>query len=138
MFISQDELKTNMRPEEVNLLSRGDSTLVDSAISRAIDLTKGYLSRFDTDQIFGATGAQRSDLVVGLVKDIATYYLCTLGGVGADYDRKRDVYDAAISSLRDIQRGEASFGLPEKANPEEPGKSGLVYFSSNRKRTQHF
>ena len=136
MFLTKEDLQSHLRNELQDLITRGDDTIIAAAIDGAVAEAKGYLGRFDTERIFRAEGAERNDLLLIFIKDIATYHLINLTSPGIHYDRREKRYDRAVEWLKAVQRGDVSPDLPKTEDAETQG--GLVYYLSNPKRAQHF
>ncbi|WP_294596283.1 phage protein Gp36 family protein [uncultured Rikenella sp.] len=137
MFLTPDDLRTHLREEHAELISRADETIITAALSGAIAEARGYLTAYDTETIFAATGEARDPLLLIFCKDIAVYHLINLCAAGNYYDRRQARYERAVAWLRGVQKGEIVPDLPKK-NPDEGVSSGPFYFSSNPKRTTHF
>ena len=136
MFLTKEDLQSHLRNELQDLITRGDDTIIAAAIDGAVAEAKGYLGRFDTERIFRAEGAERNDLLLIFIKDIATYHLINPSSPGIHSDRREKRYDRAVQWLKAVQRCDVSPDLPKTEDAETQG--GLVYYSSNPKRAQHF
>lgn len=138
-FLTQEELKTHIRDEHVELLSRGDDTIVAAAIDGAIEEAWGELvNLYDAEDIFSKEGDQRNALLLIMVKNIAVYHFIVLTHSGGYLERWQKLYDRAVQWLKDAGRGETSPRLPRKKDEEGNPQAGLIYSSSNPKRGQHF
>lgn len=137
MFLTPDDLKTHLRDEHAELISRADATIITAALTGAVAEAKGYLTSYDTDAIFAASGDARDPLLLIFCKDIAVYHLINLCAAGTYYERKEKRYEQAVAWLKGVQRGEIVPDLPKKPAVEGT-QPGPFYFSSNTKRTTHF
>lgn len=136
MFLTLEELKTHVYGENIDAITREDDTIVTAAVDGAISEAKGYLSDYDSDNIFGATGSSRNALLLIFVKDIAVWHLINLSNPGIDFDLRQKRYDAAIAWLKGVQKGNISPDLPKQAiSAENPG---MISYGSNPKRIQHY
>ena len=133
-YLSTTELKTHLYNENIEVISRGDNTIIEAAIDAAISEAKGYLSAYDTLLIFAAEGAARNALLLTFVKDIATWHFLVLCNAGVEIKLRQDRYERAIAWLKAVQKGDGSADLPEK----EDDPAGVIKFGSNPKRNQHF
>ncbi|MEG1464800.1 MAG: phage protein Gp36 family protein [Mucinivorans sp.] len=137
MYLSNEELRTHLRSEYTDLISRGDQTLLTAAIDGAVAEAAGYLSSFDTDKIFTTVGAARNSLLLIFVKDIAVYHFINLCGGGVYYERREKRYEQAIAWLRGVQKGVITPSLPPRI--DELGKQSTpILIASNPKRGNHF
>ena len=102
MFLTKEDLQSHLRNELQDLITRGDDTIIAAAIDGAVAEAKGYLGRFDTERIFRAEGAERNDLLLIFIKDIATYHLINLTSPGIHYDRREKRYDRAVEWLKAV------------------------------------
>lgn len=133
-FLTQEELKTHLYAENIDVITREDDTLVVAAIDAAIQEAKGYFSAFDKDAIFAAEGTERNALLLTFVKDIAAWHLINLCNAGSDMKLRQDRYERAIAWLKGVQKGDISPDLPVAAGEAV----GTIVFGSNEKRNQHF
>lgn len=138
MFIEIDDLKTHLREEHATLISRADETILTAAISGAIAEAKGYLSAYDTEAIFSATGDARESLLLIFCKDIAVYHLINLCAAGNYYERREKRYEQAVAWLKGVQKGDVVPNLPKRKAEDGSNVGGPFYLSSNPKRTTHF
>lgn len=137
MFLTVEDLKTHLREEHTELISRADETIVTAALSGAIAEAKGYLTGYDTEAIFSAVGDDRDPLLLIFCKDIAVYHLINLCAVGNYYERREKRYEQALAWLKGVQKGDIVPDLPRKQT-EEGESAGPFYLSSNKKRITHF
>jgi len=138
MFIEAAELNTHLRGEQLAAIARDDETIVTSAIDGAIAETKGYLSVFDTDVIFGKTGKERHPLLLIMVKDIAVWHFINLCNVGSQFELRKSRYERAIKWLEGVQKGIIIPDMPLKTNTDGTASITVVKFGGNLKRIQHF
>lgn len=134
-FLTKGELGSHLYVESIDVITRGDDTLVEAAIDAAIQEAKGYLSSFDKDAIFAAQADARNALLLTFVKDIAAWHLINLCNAGADMKLRQDRYERAIAWLKAVQKGDVSPDLPV---PTVDSPVATIVFGSNEKRNQHF
>lgn len=141
-YITADELRTHLHDEQIETITRGDDTIAQAAIDAAVSETRGYLTRFDTDRIFQASGSRRNDLLLIFVKDIAVWHLVNLCNAGTELELREKRYDRAVDWLKAVQKGNVSPDLPERE--AEAGKAdknnpvGPIAYGSNPRRVQHY
>ena len=114
MYLTPDELSSHIYPEVQKEIARSntDTTLVSNAIDAAVEETKSYLTHYDVDAIFNATGADRNSIILMYVKDIAVWHFINLSNAAIEWDVRESRYDKAIKFLRNVQKGEANPNLP--------------------------
>jgi len=141
-FITIEELKTHLYGENVETISREDKAIPQAAIDSGIAEAKGYLSRYNVDKAFAATGKKRNALLLTFVKDIAVWHFINLGNVCIDMDLRQWRYERAIDWLKGVQKGDITADLPAKdADDGLPGSNnplGDIAYGSNPKRVQHY
>lgn len=138
MFISKDDIKTHLFDYQIDQITGGDDTIVSEAVSAATEEVKAYLAaRYDTAAIFAATGADRSALVLSLVKTVAVYRLLLLCNVDAIYERYETAYDKASQFLRQLAAGDLVADLPYK-DTASGNPAGTIQITSNTKFTHNF
>jgi phage gp36-like protein len=134
MWITKAELKTHMNVDSIDVITGGDDTLVTSAVDGAVSEAKGYLTSYDTDTIFAATGESRHALLLIFVKDIAVWHLLKLSNYQADLEFRGKCYDRAIAWLKSVQKGDVTPDLPATTDETR----AKITWGSNDKRVQHF
>jgi phage gp36-like protein len=137
MYLSKIELSTHLYAENIEVVTRGDDTMVTAAIDAAIQEAKGYLGAFDKTAIFAAVGESRNALLLTFVKDIAAWHLLNLCNAGVELRLRQDRYERAVNWLKDVQKGNVSPDLPV-ANVEGEPTGAAIQYGSNEKRNQHY
>jgi phage gp36-like protein len=137
-YISTDELKTHLYAENIDVIARSDDTIIQAAIEAAVVEAKGYLTAFDIKAEFEKVKSDpdtRNALLLIFIKDIAVWHFVNLCNAGTDLQLRQDRYERAIDWLKSVQKGNVTPDLP--ALPDDT-KTGLILFSSNQKRNNHF
>lgn len=132
MFLTINELTSHLRLESITAIIRNDETIAWAAIDGAIAEAKGYLSRFDTEALFGATGNNRHKLLLIFVKDIATWHLINIVNPNIDMKLRKERYDRAIAWLKDVQ---SSIVQPDFPVVPDTTDSDIIRYGSNEKNT---
>jgi len=114
MFVTTDEIKTHLGAELVDVISIGDETLLTAAIDGAQAEAKGYLTAYDVDAIFTATGSNRNALLLIFVKDIAVWHFINICNAGTSLEFRRSRYNSAIDWLKAVQKGNVTPDFPVK------------------------
>lgn len=139
MYITKDELKTHIRLNHLEMIAGADDTIITAAVDAAVAEVKGYLTRYDRENIFSRQGDQRNALLVSFVKDISIYHLINFCNAGVSYEAKEKRYERAIDWLKAVQKGHVVPDLPLMTEPgggEE--KYPPFYVKGNPKRMNHF
>jgi len=135
MLLAED-LKSHLYDEQIDVISRNDATLIDSAIAAAVQEAKGYLSRYDIVTLFSAVGPARDATLLMYLKDMATWHFITLANANADLEFRRARYKDAISWLKDIQSSKVvPFGWPPAV--EDTQSSSWLVSSSPKRETSY-
>lgn len=134
-YITVDEIKTHLYEEQVDVITGGDNTILQSAIDAAISEAKGYLRAFDTATEFCKTGNARNSLLIIFLKDIAVWHFVNICNVNTDLGLRMERYKRAVDWLKAVQKGDVVPDL--EALPEEK-KTGIILSSSNPKRDNHY
>ncbi|MBX6361259.1 MAG: DUF1320 family protein [Acidobacterium ailaaui] len=113
-YLTPDELKTHIYDEAASIISRGDETLLQTAIDEAIAEAKAYLTAYDTETIFTASGSERNPILLLYVKDIAIWHFLAVCNAGVELALREDRYNKAISFLQGVQSGKINPDLPLK------------------------
>lgn len=138
MFLSNDEMKTHLYAENIQVIQRDDETILTAAIQGAIIEAKGYLKAYDVERIFTMSGEERNPLLLIWIKDIATWHFLVLCNAGHELALREKRYTQAIAWLRGVQKGDIDPDLPTKEDEGGASGTGIIKFGSNDKREQHF
>lgn len=134
-FIHKGDLFLSILKEELEEITRGDDTIVASAIFSAESEMRTYLfDTFDVDAIFSTTGAERHQLLVNLCVDIAIYLLVARLQAGQYVDDRKDRYERAIKFLKASAKTEMYNDLPRRENTVQTH----VTTGSNPKRVNYY
>lgn len=118
-LIDKTDLTAQLYEEQIDLITRDNDALVTTAISRAEDKVKGYLSRFNISTLFSASGSERNGMLVGLCTDVAVWELITLANPDMNAQAFQERYEMAVSQLKDIQSGKhVPYQWPAATTPE--------------------
>lgn len=137
-YLTVAEMKTYLYEENVDVITRGDDTLVESAIDTAIAEAKGYLSGYNKTTIFATTGSTRNALLLTMVKDCAAWHIMKLSNAGIHYEYRKQVYERAITWLEMVQKGDILPDLPEVEDDDGVPTRNVIRYGSNDKRSQHY
>lgn len=112
-FIEKLDLKLSILEDELNQIVRGDDTIIDQAISAAEAEMRAYLyDSYEVDTIFGATGADRHQLLVKYCVDIAVWAIVAATQAGQGLDDRKARYDRACAWLKMVKKMGTYADLP--------------------------
>ena len=132
IMVTPEDFNTHMYPELIDAISREDDEVLMDAIASAEGQAMGYLSRFDTDFLFGAEEGDRDPTLLMHVKDIAVWHFIALANASTDMELRKTRYDDALRWLKDIQSGKV---VPKwKLAETEQESTGAFHVSSAPKR----
>lgn len=134
-FVNIEDYDASVHREILDALVRDDQSLVEICEDRAIAEMRCYLSkRYDCDAIFSASGAERNQLVLMMVIDIAVYHIFCIHNPQKLSQIRKDRYERAVEWMRAVADEEISIdGVPLLPEDERAAKASLM-FKSNRKR----
>lgn len=134
-FLAKSDLLLYILVDELDEITRGDDTLVLSAILSAVAEARMYLyDSFEVDQIFNKTGDDRHALLVNLVADIAIYLLVSRVQAGQDVEDRKARYDRARKFLLAAAKTEDYADLPRRTETVQTH----IVSGSNPKRANYY
>ena len=141
--ITSTDLGTNIYPEIISEITRGDDTITTRAINTAVQEAKMYLARYDLLLLFGddtTAPTVQDEYLKSLVKDLACWHLLRLSSTGIDNTLFRNAYDEALNTLKTIMNGLAQpQGWPYADTTHETTPHGdSIKWSSLPKRNNYF
>lgn len=130
MFLTIEELKSVLYEYQLDDIANGDDAVLEDAIDAAVCEVQSYLlaanqrretatlskqqyaawNLYDTEAIFTAEGINRNQFLLRLTKRVAAWNVIELAAPDVLYERIKERYDAAISTLEKVA------GLGEYAN----------------------
>ena len=134
-YVTLEELNTHLYEEQIDVITQGDTVILQSAIDAAISEAKGYLRAFNIAEEFSKTGEQRNALLLIFLKDIAVWHLINICNVNTDLGLRSDRYNRAVDWLKSVQKGNV---VPDLEPLETEKQIGVILYSSNPKRDNHF
>jgi hypothetical protein len=138
-YLVTSDLYTVIYENIITEITRNDDTIVPVAIEGAISEARGYLSRYDTVQLFGdsETAPTVADAwLKNMVKDIAAWQVIKLANPDINYQHIRSCYEDAIATLTKVSSGKLLPNWPLYVPPTTtPDPGAAVQWSSNRKLT---
>jgi phage gp36-like protein len=102
MYVTKEELSSNIYPEIVAMIESGNGNTVDTHINTALKTVSSKLGKYyQIDEEFQKTGDARNSLLVNAIKDIAIYHLYSAAESITNLRVKR--YEQAIDFLKEVQ-----------------------------------
>jgi len=122
MFLTIEELKSVLYEYQMVDIAEGDTTILEDAIDSAVSEVQSYILAanqrretatltqqqyaawqvYDADAIFSAEGEKRNQFLLRLTKRVAAWNVVELAAPDVLYDRVKERYEAAISTLEKI------------------------------------
>lgn len=136
-----DIAATEMYPEIINKIIRGNTAEAELQIATAEDIVKSYLIKFDIQAIFGTSTAEptfNSLSIKQAIKTIASWFLVKKSNPNIQIELFYDSYKETIKWLEKIQEGKLNPGLPYKEEAEGDENGTGVYYESLPKQINFF
>lgn len=132
-YITKAELKTALYAYQIEDITEGDDTIVETAIEVAMEEIKSNLKAvYNIDEEFGAT--EKNKLLVEICKDLAVWHLIKLCNVDLIYENVKSRYDRGIAWLDKARKGQISPSLPVYTiEPGAEDTNSKMRFGSNPK-----
>lgn len=133
-YITPEELKTHAYDEEVQSIIREDETIALACIDIAQEFAESKLMQdYNVEEIFSKTGAERSPLLVKIIKDIAMWELIGLANPSIDYADKKLRYEDAKGWLNAVYKG-----MPTNLPKREQKDTASFSITSQPKRKNYY
>lgn len=118
MFITQEDY-IQISADALNILKQCNENNRLKAETRAMEEINSYIAdKYDMKAAYEAEDDKRSLLLVGLVCDIALYYMVLSLSQRMGYEVRKEQYEKAIDFLKQVQSGKANMNLPPLTDPE--------------------
>lgn len=136
-FITTEDFKVVATEASLKAITQADETVVENAITEAIDEVAGYLRpKYDVDKIFSMEGEERSRQLVMYTADVALYNMTASLPQRIGYETRKERYDRAIKWLEGVQAGKIVPDLPLATNEDGTAASpgGVLGFGNGPDR----
>lgn len=142
-YLTLDMLKTHMRAEIIDKISREDDEIPETAITAAIAEAKSYLGKYNLTKLFDDADTEfiGDPNLLMKVKDLACYHLVKLANPNVNYQVFRTAYEDAIIWFQNIMKGQMDpDGWIYKTDDADTTRAeGQGFYStSNTKKTHHW
>lgn len=132
-MLTRQDFNTHLYPELIDAIERDDHTKLETAIKASTLLAKGYMSRFDKTALFSATGEDRDEMLLMLLKDLTIWNFIIIANPNISIEYHQVRYEQAIKTLEKIQSGKlVPDGWPSASTPE--GSDTYFHVASNPRR----
>ena len=138
MFITEDDY-IQVSADALKIVQQATPQNRITAERRATDRITSYLSgRYDMEKAFATTGDNRNFDLVGLVADLALYFMVLSLPQKMGYEIRKEQFEKAIAYLEKVQNGHAVMNLPTLTAPEgDESGSGLSIRYGGEKRNKY-
>lgn len=138
-FVQLSDYDASIHREILDALTRADESLIEICEDRAIAEMRCYLSkRYDCDRIFEATGADRLQLVLMMVIDIAVYHIFCIHNPQKLSQLRKDRYDRAVEWMKAVAAEDISIEGAPLLSEEVRAAHAPFRLKSNPKRVNHW
>ena len=132
-FMTMEDYSVLTDARTLELLQRQDESVRRRAEAVAMEQVAGYLrGRCDIEAVFLARGADRPDIIVCAVADIALYHMISWLPQKMGWEIRKERYDNTLAWLAAVQAGKVDPGLPEVPAADD-GPSGEELWGGARK-----
>ncbi|WP_407479954.1 hypothetical protein [Elizabethkingia anophelis] len=152
MIITKEDLKTDMYPEVIEMITRSDDEEVKTHIKSAVDFTKSYLFKYDLKALFGTDTTEptvEDESLKKAIKIITAYFLVRKANPNISLNLFREDWMLWVGTkeepgyLYEIRNGDLNPDWPYRPDdpdtPEDESKiNDDVYWDSTKKRVNRF
>lgn len=130
-FITQQDYKVVIGEQALKVVSQVSEDNKANAEREAIEEISGYLRpKYDTEEVFSATGDQRNHLIVMYTCDIALYHMAASSPQKMGMEIRKERYERAIKWLEGVQAGKIVPELPVSVDEDGEPTGGMFAYSS--------
>jgi len=136
MFITDDDY-IQVSADVLKIIQQSDPKKRLKAENWALKEITSYVGgRYDMEAAFAMEGVERDEQLVGIAVDIALFrlYASIPGRMGIE--ERKDLYEKAITFLKEVQKGNATLDIPTVTGPngEEDYNNPIRYGCGLRNR----
>jgi phage gp36-like protein len=136
VWITENDLHTQIKPEHLVQLLGGDPTLLTKAEEAALEEAGSYLSsRYDVEAIWATTATARNAKLLQVVVDMVLYHLHSRLSSNQTPETRLMRYEAALDWLDKCEKGKRNPKLPAKAT--DAHTEGIFGWGSAEPRRRH-
>ena len=138
-FVELSDYDASIHRDILDALVREDEAVIEVCEDRAIAEMRSYLARrYDCNRIFSATGADRNQLVLMMVIDIAVYHIFCIHNPQKLSQIRKDRYERAVEWMKAVAAEEISIEGAPLLPQEQRAAYSSFHVKSNRKRVNHW
>ncbi len=138
-FVELSDYDASIHRDILDALVREDEAVIEVCEDRAIAEMRSYLARrYDCDRIFSATRADRNQLVLMMVIDIAVYHIFCIHNPQKLSQIRKDRYERAVEWMKAVAAEEISIEGAPLLPQEQRAAYSSFHVKSNRKRVNHW
>ena len=144
MYLVKADLYILLYQEIIEIITRGDDTLITRAINTGVSEAKSYLSRFNLVALFGTDVLAPTVVDENLkskVIDLVCWQLIKLSNPNIDLKLFRTNYEDALTFFTDVKKSQESPDgwLYKTDDADTPFPEGnIISSSTNIKRNNHW
>lgn len=134
-FLTKQDLADIIDLEDIDVITDDDDTIVDNCIKAAITEAKGYMDRYDYDELFARTDIDQDPLLRISCIALACWYLCKKCAANQNTKDINEGAEAARAWLTKVQNGKTKpVDWPYKPTLEQ---NTFFHVSSYHKRNNN-
>lgn len=141
MFITVEDYKPQIQDAILQSVLggaiSGNTTLASAELAAQSEMESYLRARYDVVNIFNKTGIDRNEHLVMLLIDMVLYHLHSRINPNKTPEIRGIRYEAAISWLKSVAKGEISPDLP-LLEDTEGNAINIIAYGSNPKRNLHY
>ena len=138
-FVELSDYDASIHRDILDAPVREDEAVIEVCEDRAIAEMRSYLARrYDCDRIFSATRADRNQLVLMMVIDIAVYHIFCIHNPQKLSQIRKDRYERAVEWMKAVAAEEISIEGAPLLPQEQRAAYSSFHVKSNRKRVNHW
>jgi phage gp36-like protein len=152
MFLKKEDLKKSIYNYNLEQITDGDETVVDTALAAATEELRSYLSGnnkrewldgrvlYDVDAILNAVDAERNALILSHGVVIAKWWIIDLCNADMIYEQAKERYDRTRKYMQDLADGTitlSSLPIIDQTISEEDTEESEVWKYGSRKKFNH-
>lgn len=130
IWLEEKDFQKQIKADILDRIVQNDTSIILDAERASIVELQGMLRiKYDVAAIFSQSGTNRNALVVMLLVDILLYHVHSRLNANQIPDIRKERYDNAIATLKDLGAGKMDIGLPLiiNADGETQSPAGMSY-----------
>lgn len=136
MFLEISDLGSAIYDYQLNQITEGDDTIIETGCATAIEEVRSYITAnnqhgwkdgrflYDVDAVFNAVGTERNALILAHTKTCAVWHIIQLCNADVMYQHVKERYDRSIAWLRDLASGKVTLSTLPQLTPDDSNVAG--------------